>query len=250
MTYKHGEMVSKLNDQINLASEAVLKQKQTNELEMTKINDNLSSMLTSKEEQFQEEVKKLLLKHEREKNIERARFEQIRIAHMDQLKALEDEKEQLTKKYNDEEETLVHEMEQEINHEIKKYNKFLKEKQDLVSKHEEIIQAMEEDANEEINSESNTFRIATQQERKIATRLQGENDIAKKKYDVLMKDFEEHKETIISLEEKHVELSRTATLLKETQINREKELKQLDLEITKEDIEISNATVNTHEMEK
>ena len=65
-----------------------------------------------------------------------------------------------------------------------------------------------------------------------------------------MKDFEEHKETIISLEEKHVELSRTATLLKETQINREKELKQLDLEITKEDIEISNATVNTHEMEK
>eukprot|EP00957_Ditylum_brightwellii_P093461 7117784-Ditylum_brightwellii.AAC.1 len=78
------------------------------------------------------------------------------------------------------------------------------------------------------------------EEQRTTLLLREENGILKTKYDVLMKDLEEQKETIASLHEKEAELNAFIKELEETVLNHEEELSEKeDMIMSKED-EISD----------
>jgi hypothetical protein len=166
------------------------------------------------------------------------------------LQAWEIEKDALMKEYAREEDLMTSEMEQKIQFEIEAYEKLMKEKKDLLKKNEQIISMLEEDADLEMAAEAEYFDSSAMKERAAALRLREENDISKKKYDVLMKDFNEHKETIASLKEKQNELSNSIVNMQKIKFDREQELKQLDTNILQLDVQINEGTEETHKMER
>lgn len=250
MNLIHENKVAKLKEKINATFAAASQQKTFNNMTMETRQQHLQSTFDSKSEEFNVNIGKLKEKHDHARKVEQMRFEQIVSSHKEMIQSCKLETDNIIKRYADEEEKLKDESEEKIDLEVQKYNTLLKERDDLTSKNQKIINAMEDDADEEMISESKGFQVIAQQEKRVATRLKGENDITKKKYDVLMKDFEEHKETIISLKEKQSEISDNLVNLQGEKSNREQELKQIDRRIVKVDKEINKATVETHKMEK
>ncbi len=250
MSHIHQEAVFVLKGKLMAASEALEKLKEQNESDIKSRQQHYQSSFDSKAEDFQVEIENLKLKHESERQAEEMRIEQYNISQRQKMKDLEEEREKMIERLSREEESMTCEMEENIRLEIQKHNDLIKEKNELLLKHKEVVDAMETGADEEMDEDNKAFRNAVHQERKVALRLRGENDIRKKKYDALMKDFEEHRETIVSLKEKQVQLSDSIMGLKHIKSDRERELKQLDRSIVDADIAINNATVETHKMEK
>lgn len=246
----HQETVFALKGKIMAASEALKQLKEQNESDIKSRQQHFQSSFDSKAEELQVEIENLKLKHESERQAEEMRIEQYNMSQRQKMKDLEDEREKMIERLSREEESMTCEMEENIQLEIQKQNDLIKEKNELLLKHKEVIDATEAGADEEMDADNKAFRQAVYQERQVALRLRGENDITKKKYDALTKDFEEHRETIVSLKEKQVQLSDSIMGLKQIKLDRERELKQLDRSIIDADIAINDATVETHKMEK
>ena len=137
-----------------------------------------------------------------------------------------------------------------VNEENHKIVRLSKEKDHMISDHKKEIERIEEDIDIELTSMMRSHGIASHQENKTALLLKEENDIMKKKYDALLKDYEEHKETILSLEEKQCEL---ATAISDQDNCKEavsKRLVQQDIEMSELEDRINEITEQTHEMEK
>jgi hypothetical protein len=81
------------------------------------------------------------------------------------------------------------------------------EMQDLGVKHLDIVNEIEDQAESELLVEQQTYESATHQEVSASRRLTEEIDITWKKHTTLVKDSEEHRESILSLQETHQELN-------------------------------------------
>lgn len=244
------EKISKLKTQIDTVSTAISQQKEMNKKELDREQQYLQDSYDSKAKELELQIVELRENNENEIRTEERKFEQFEAVKRDKVKEWEYEKEAIMKKYTLEKEAMSNDIEQQIQVEIEKHKNLCKQKKDLIAKQEEMIDAMEQDAEEEMASETKTFKLIALQERKVALRLREENDITKKKYDALMKDSEEHKETILSLKEKQSELSTSIAGLRKLKLDREQELKKVEKTIKKVDFEINNATEETHKMER
>lgn len=100
--------------------------------------------------------------------------------------------------------------------------------QAAVLKHNDEVEEIQEQAERELRSQHHTHEEDAFEEKKASIRLKEENSILHKKYDSLMKDCDEHKETILSLQEKQVELEMDIQ-------NEEKEKIRIHLKISVED---------------
>lgn len=182
--------------------------------------------------------------------MEKKRVEQYESAYREKVESWEVEKKSLLKKHAQDEETISNEIEQEIQFEIEIYNNLMKDKTVLLSKHKQIIKMIEEDAEMEMIEETKAFELAVMKERKAALRLREEKDISKKKYDALIKDFDEHKETVVSLKENKSELSTTINSMRKLKSKEKQELEKLEKGIVELDRQINVATEETNRMER
>ena len=246
----HNENSSRIKSQIEAITE---KQKQTkldNKKHVANLKSKLEDDLSTKKDEFEQEIQDLKSYKHKELEAELERFKQTKIAQEEKIVALKSEIQTLDSSYKQQMERSVNEMQQKIQNETDKYNGLLKEKNDIILIHEETIRKLDEDAELELADEMKSYESQSILEQKATLRLREENDISMKKYDALMKDFEEHKETITSLKEKQRDLSETITLLQNHKADHEQEIKQVEKDILQLDVHINNSNEETSKMER
>ncbi len=244
------DRVSKIKQKINDTSAVLLQKKHENEVAVKELKENLKRKYDSEVERFGCEIKEIQAKKDEDREGERKRIDHFVNSQREKVEMWKSERDALMKRHAREEENTLNEFEKKIQDELDVQNKLAKEKKDLIAKHQKFIDMLEEDADIEMASETKSFESAAMQERKTASLLREENDITKKKYDALMKDFEEHKETITSLKEKQDELSTSIAGMQQLKLDNERELKKLDKDIVQLDVRINEATEETHKMER
>lgn len=246
----HIENSTRIKSQIEAITD---KQKQANldnKKYITNLKSQLEDDLSTKKDEFEQELQDLKSYKHKEQEAEVERFKKTTIAQEDKIVALKLEIQTLDSSYKQQMERSMNEMQLKIQYETDKYNDLLKEKNGIISIHEETIRKLEEDAELELADEMKSYESQSILEQKATLRLREENDISMKKYDALMKDFEEHKETITSLKEKQRDLSETITSLQNQKVDHENEIKQIERDILQLDVHINNSTEETSKMER
>ena len=125
-----------------------------------------------------------------------------------------------------------------------------KEKEILITKHRNETEKIEEDADMELTSMMRSYEIASSHEIKAALLLEEENDIMRKKYEALLKDHDEQKETILSLEDKQTELAAVLSKQENLKKSLSNRLLEQDDEMSQLDDRINEITKQTYDMEK
>eukprot|EP00979_Chaetoceros_neogracilis_P014900 scaffold5005_cov267-Chaetoceros_neogracile.AAC.14 len=126
------------------------------------------------------------------------------------------------------------------------------EMQDLGVKHLDIVNEIEDQAESELLVEQQTYESATHQEVSASRRLTEEIDITWKKHTTLVKDSEEHRESILSLQETHQELNEDIKNLTQQQRSMEEDGQNQHISIIQieREIQISSEENDTIERSK
>jgi len=158
----------------------------------------------------------------------------------DSRESRKDESKRLVNEQASQVEKLADDFHDTFKREMRLHHKLAQEKEKISSRYKKEYDMCEEDADNEISEEMQRHQKELLEEQRTTLLLREENGILKTKYDVLMKDLEEQKETIASLHEKEAELNAFIKELEETVLNHEEELSEKeDMIMSKED-EISD----------
>ena len=152
--------------------------------------------------------------------------------------------------WNQEKKDLLEHQTQTIRDLYEKYEKKIKKKEEesltiskrndeTIAQHSITINRIEEDADYEITIENQKFNEKVNELRNQNTLLEQENDMLKKTYDGLVKDLDEQKETVASLEKKRIEMEENKDHLVQILQMKKAAVTQKEDIIAEKDVEIS-----------
>ena len=152
--------------------------------------------------------------------------------------------------WNQEKKDLLEHQTQTIRDLYEKYEKKIKKKEEesltiskrndeTIALHSITINRIEEDADYEITIENQKFNEKVNELRNQNTLLEQENDMLKKTYDGLVKDLDEQKETVASLEKKRIEMEENKDHLVQILQMKKAAVTQKEDIIAEKDVEIS-----------
>ncbi len=246
----HNKNSSRLESKIDAIAKAQVQTNLENKEQVANLKSKLQNEIDSKRYKCKKEIPDLQCSKKKELETELERFHQMKRAQEKKVELLKSEMKALEDHFGERQQTMMNEMHQQIQSEIDNYDTLLHEKNDIISKHDETVRMLEEDADLELTDEMKTYEVQSIHEQKAALRLREENGISMKKYESLMKDFEEHKETIISLHEKQRDLSGTISNLQNKKSEHEQEIQEVEKEVINLDVEINSATEEINRTER
>ena len=220
----------------------------------------------------QHELKKLKECHDEENKEAKAKnlvsLSKLHQDHKDQIDAESKRLDQLIinrVKWNEEWELennkLVEEQTQELNQISSKFESkimaqneysldILKKKEEILSQHKKNCTLIEEDCDKEVEREIGKYESKLSQIQSINKLLQQENEIMKKSYNGLVKDLDEQKETIASLEKKQEEIWNNTIHLERVLQLKKIIVSERDKEIKGKDEDIASTQIHNEELNR
>lgn len=248
--YKHVGDTLKLTNDLQMKLESISRKCEEEELSLIKLKGEVAQKLSEQEKYQSMRLADTKRVNDTKLAAGKLRIEQFEADCIEQENKWNEEKQSLDKKNQEKRATISSTFDDEMQNEMNATNKLLKEKGEICSKQECCIELIEEDADTEIASGTQSHEIAIQNERKITLRIMEETDILTNKYAASMKDYEEYKDTIASLEEKQTELTNHVKGIKKETTEYEHDMCVQENDIALLDHQIIEVTKENNEMEK
>ena len=246
----HKDTVARIKLRMEKEEERLSIQVQNENERVTKLKDELQNELHQEEDRLSVELQTMKDSFENELKTEKRMTQEFEKSCEQELEALDFRIKQMRKNHSKEAKDIADAYESKIKEVMNKTTKLEQEMKDLRANHTRQVNAIEEQADMELIREQQVHEVATFQEMKSSVRLKKEIDITKKKYDALMKDSEEHKESIIYLQEKQSEIATTIEMFKKEKATNEDTTRTQDDTIIKLGSEISSLAEETRKMER
>ncbi len=246
----HTKAVEALKKKLKTENEHFDIKVQNETAKLENMSKELSSKLKAEEEHQASELKSIKGRFHEELNVEKLKAEEADLLYSQQMIALKNEIQRMKKEHDEVSNDIIMAYQLEIRNAKMESEKINEEIRLINTDFVRSECAIQEQVDREISIEHELYEKAALQEAKASTRLKEEIDIKKKKHEELMKDYDEHKESILSLQDKQSELSAQIESV-------ENEMARIREVIRNEEIMISNLeqktnslAKTTHEMER